>query len=193
MKRALVVFAKWPRLGRVKTRLAKDVGEARALEIYNGLLARTAAAAAQCAVDKYVYWDEIGQEVTPFSADIFNFVAQRGEGLGERMSNVFADLFALGYGAVVLVGSDIPKLNTQHFEQAFSCLNTVDIVFGPAIDGGYYLVAMRQLLLPLFVDKAWSTDKVLSQSILDIESAKQTFYLLEPLNDVDTAADLACG
>ncbi|HLO25494.1 MAG TPA: TIGR04282 family arsenosugar biosynthesis glycosyltransferase, partial [Geobacteraceae bacterium] len=117
---------------------------------------------------------------------------QRGADLGERMASAFAELFAMGYGRVAIIGTDLPDLPLEYVEEAFRRLanRKVDAVFGPAEDGGYYLIAMRKLHGGLFRDIPWSSGTVLARSLERAEEDGIRTALLPPWHDVDTAGDL---
>jgi rSAM/selenodomain-associated transferase 1 len=114
-------------------------------------------------------------------------VPQRGDTLGERMHNVFAHLFGLGYSNVVMVGSDVPSLPPMYVEQAFACLRDRRraAVIGPASDGGYYLIGLSTPLPELFVSIPWSTPEVLSATLSAAEKLRLSVALTTEWYDVD--------
>ena len=195
---ALIIFAKNPVLGKVKTRLARDIGDAAALEIYQRLLAHTAK---ECrplleTVDIFLYFsDEVPLLLSGFPPQDFRYRQQRGADLGQRMANAFADVFSAGYAQAVIIGTDCFELQTSHLLAAFAEIADAknDFVIGPALDGGYYLLAMRQLFAPIFVDKTWSSPTVLRNTVADILAQKLTIAYLPTLRDVDTVEDLPAG
>ncbi|HZH37785.1 MAG TPA: TIGR04282 family arsenosugar biosynthesis glycosyltransferase [Flavisolibacter sp.] len=190
MKQALIIFARKPEKGKVKTRLAAQIGEEQALTVYIRLLEHTRAVASAYPCDKYVF-------LTDEVADVFwkdFYVERQADGdLGERMSAAFQLLFDKGYQQVVIIGSDCPVFSINHLNEAFAALYDVDVVIGPATDGGYYLLGMKLLYSELFLNKTWSTDRVLRDTIYSINELQLTFQQLEPLTDVDEATDLPEG
>lgn len=98
-------------------------------------------------------------------------------------------LFMKKYDKICIIGSDCMSLTTSLIEEAFSRLDGYDTVIGPSVDGGYYLLGIKQLFPQLFTKKEWSTDKVFSSTFSDIEQLGLTCYLLPSLPDIDTAAD----
>ena len=114
-------------------------------------------------------------------------MAQGTGDIGQRMSRAFQNL---GRGPIVLIGGDIPGVNPLHIQKAFEELKRSDIVFGPANDGGFWLVGMRQVRCPqnLFQNVRWSTEFALSDTLANIPEAKVGF--VDTMSDVDTAADL---
>jgi rSAM/selenodomain-associated transferase 1 len=186
---ALVILVKNPMLGKVKTRLAKTIGDAAALEAYRHMLSHARATALQVDCHRWVYYsDFVDADDDWTSPDFFKALQAPGD-IGAKMAGAIADVLALGYARVVLVGSDLLDLQAQHLVQAFKALAHYDIVLGPAEDGGYYLVGMKAPEPSLFQDKIWSTDTVLSSTLDDIRRLKKTVHLLTPISDIDTAQD----
>lgn len=184
----LTVFLKNNVPGKVKTRIAKDVGDERASEIYERLVAYTHRVATSIPVEKYVYFSEYLDDMV-WSPELWTKRVQHGADLGLRMQNAFRGVFTK-HKKVVLIGSDCPQLKSQHIIQAYALLKKNDIVLGPSYDGGYYLVAMRKDATSIFEDMEWSHEHVLSHTI---ERAKQggfTYTLLEKLHDVDYWTDV---
>ncbi len=188
-KKAIIVFVKNPEPGKVKTRLAKDIGDAAAVEVYRQLLQHTHTVLLPIAADKFIFYaDEINRldlwETTSFYKQL-----QQGNDLGERMLHAFTFLFDLGYKQVVIIGSDCPQLASHHLNKAFELLETDDVCIGPVDDGGYYLLGLRAVHPPFFSNKAWSTDTVYSSTIHDAAEAGLTVASTEQLRDVDTLKD----
>jgi|AntRauTorcE11898_2_1112593.scaffolds.fasta_scaffold12802_3 rSAM/selenodomain-associated transferase 1 len=192
MDNALIIFVKNPQPGKVKTRLAKTVGDERALEVYNELMEITAREVSKVSnADCFVFYSNFLPEDDNIWKDEYVIKEiQEGEGLGERMNNAFSHLFEQGYKRVAIIGSDLPELTQELIEQAFSELEEVDVVLGPAKDGGYYLLAMKKLFPQLFEDKSWSTDAVFDDTIDDLISMNKIWHELPILNDIDTEEDL---
>lgn len=187
MQNALIIFARNPELGKVKTRLAAQIGAAPALAIYLKLLQHTRLIALQAACEKYVFTTE------PLQDDFwqgFNLKNQGSGDLGEKMMCAFEYLFNKGHQKAVIIGSDCPGLSTQHIENAFDALDSNDVVIGPAHDGGYYLLGMKKLHLPIFQNKRWSTTAVFDETVTTLKMLGLSFHLLEVLTDVDVAEDL---
>ncbi|GAB3587040.1 TIGR04282 family arsenosugar biosynthesis glycosyltransferase [Hymenobacter daeguensis] len=191
----LLVFARVPALGRVKTRLAAGVGEARALATYHELLAITHQAIVAAAVPATVWLaDAATAHPTAEEARHWPDLAARCQpagDLGTRMAAAFAAAFAAGAERVAIIGTDCPGLEAAHLREAFVQLEAHDVVLGPATDGGYYLLGLRQLRPELFQHKAWSTGSVLADTLADARRLGLRVALLPELRDVDTAEDLA--
>jgi len=186
----LMVFAKNPELGKVKTRLAKTVGDKKALEVYLKLLEHTYSIADKTFADKAVFYSNRIEEFDILDYYKFPKFLQKGNDLGERMDRAFGEAFAQHYQKVVIIGSDCYELNEEIIEDAFKLLNDHNVVLGPALDGGYYLLGMDRHYSHLFRDKKWSTSDVLLDTILDVKKLKLSYTLLPTLSDVDEEKDL---
>lgn len=195
MSKALIIFAKRPSPGRVKTRLAPHLGPEDAAELYRCMLLDILAKTGHMTdVDKFLFYEQGAGAAEYFTETVSGgFICpQVGEGMGERLETAFDHVFRLGYGEVAVIGTDSPDLPVSFVERAFDLLRfpDVDAVFGPAVDGGYYLVAMARLHRELFRDIPWSTGKVLQRSLSKAAGAGVATALLPLWHDVDTAADL---
>ncbi|MCM2359171.1 MAG: TIGR04282 family arsenosugar biosynthesis glycosyltransferase [Geobacteraceae bacterium] len=195
LKKALIIFAKRPVPRRVKTRLTPPLSPEEAAALYRCMLLDVLAKVATLAgVAKHIFY-EPEEHAAAFFAQIAPGMArapQRGEDLGERMANAFGELLAMGYGQVAIIGTDLPDLPLTYVEEAFGRLATdgIDALFGPSEDGGYYLLAMRELHDGLFRDVPWSSGEVLAKSLERAKQAGARVSLLPTWHDVDTADDL---
>ncbi len=186
----LMVFVRNARIGKVKRRLAKKIGDEEALEIYVRLLQYTAEVCGSANAEKAVFYSEYIDESDEFSVSEFQKFLQLGEDLGERMKNSFVKGFGRGYEKIIIVGSDCMELTTEIIDEAFVSLDKNDVVIGPAKDGGYYLLGMRKLYPEFFRNKVWSTSNVFLYTLLDIQKMSLKFHALPMLNDVDEESDL---
>lgn len=186
---AIILFIRNPVLGKVKTRLAKSIGDENALQIYKVLVTHTRQVTGDLLCDKYVYYSETITD-DEWDSGIFKKKLQKGADLGEKMANAFRELFAEGYQKLLLIGSDCHELNTGVLQNAFDSLDDSDLVVGPAVDGGYYLMGMKAPHKELFQGIEWSTEKVFQQTISAIQQKKLSAAILPLLNDVDGIEDL---
>jgi len=184
----LMTFTRNPELGKVKTRLAKGIGEKAALEVYIKLLEHTESVLQKINTDKCVWYSVSVRQNDIWPDDLYQKKAQFGNDLGERMLNAFKDAFQQNYEKVIIIGSDLYDLKPKHIEEAIEALNRNDIVLGPAQDGGYYLLGMNTLHKAAFAPKNWGTETVLADTLKDLEN--QNIHLLQTLNDIDHAEDL---
>lgn len=182
MKGTLIVFARAPRLGGVKRRLAAGIGRRAALRFHRintesliRLLGSDRRWRTMLAVTPEVWrWPTYPPRVT-----------QRGHDLGARMANA---LGAAPPGPAILVGSDIPGITAEGIARAFRALGAADAVFGPARDGGYWLVGVRDkgLLRGLFRNVRWSSEHALADTIANLPAGRR-HALVDMLEDVDDA------
>jgi uncharacterized protein len=191
---ALVVFAKAPRAGAVKTRLCPPLSPAAAARLYRCFLLDT--------LDQVRAVDGITPVIAyaPRRARAFfaaaqprtRLLPQTGSDLGARMANAFARLFARGFEAVVIVGADSPTLPPGRLRAAIRALaaDATDGVIGPSEDGGYYLIGLRAPCPELFVGVPWGTDRVLDDTRRKAERARRRLRSLPGWYDVDTLDDL---
>lgn len=188
-KEALIIFARNPRRGQVKTRLAASMGEDRALEIYRKLIQHTSSVTGMLPLDKFVFYSGEPCEKDAWDPDLFIKEAQQGKNLGERMCNALKLLFREGYQKLVLIGTDCPDINETILLNAFHALAEFDVAIGPAEDGGYYLIGMNTIHEELFDDISWSSSRVLGQTLSKLHSKGLSSFLLPRLRDVDDECD----
>ncbi|MDH5749079.1 MAG: TIGR04282 family arsenosugar biosynthesis glycosyltransferase [Rhodospirillales bacterium] len=196
----LVIFAKEPRLGRVKRRLAVDVGLVRAWGFYRRTLRRVIARLGKdrrwrcwlaVTPDRAVYasgiWFPGGRIFGPKPRGL---VIGQGPGdLGRRMGAVFK---SLPPGPAVIVGTDIPGITAAHIAAAFRALGNHDAVFGPAADGGYWLVGLKRSprVAEIFAGVRWSTEHALADTLANLPQDFRV-AMLDTLEDVDDGGALA--
>jgi uncharacterized protein len=203
-RNALIVFLKNPTAGHVKTRLAAGIGNEKALWIYLELVRSTADAVKNLAgatvflyfneaLPAYASVEEHQARVAAFSSgDGCTVAVQTGGNLGERMLNAFTEVKDQGFDKICIIGTDCPEISTALLEEAFRELDSRDLVIGPAMDGGYYLLGMKQVHDTLFKGKNWSTSTVLTSTMGDADNAGLSVALLRQLRDLDDSDDLAC-
>lgn len=190
-KKAIIIFVRSPELGKVKTRLAREIGDEKALEVYRELLRITHAIMVQCNADKFIFYTDGLKEKDMWEEHLFQKRGQAEGDLGYKMMSSFDELFQLGYSKVLITGSDCPGLTVQILDEAFNKLDSADAVIGPATDGGYYLLGLKHLLPGIFENKPWSTDKVLAATLTELQQYGKRFVLLQQLTDIDTLQDLS--
>ena len=188
MRRRLIVFLKPPVLGRVKTRLAGEIGDEMALSAYRAMV------------------DDLVENLVPGSWENIFYVAgeasglsfhdtirkQSGGDLGAKMQSALSEAFSDGMDQAVLIGSDIPQINSCLIEQYFTKLENHPMVVGPTEDGGYYLIGFQGGvdMAPVFQDILWSTDTVLRQTLERADESGLLVYQGRKLRDIDFLADL---
>lgn len=184
----LIIFTRNPEWGKVKTRLAKSIGNDKALELYIELLKHTKRVTEQIACEKIVYYSENINFKDFWDAHTYEKALQSGDDLGKRMANAFLDGFTKGYKRIIIIGSDLYELKAKILVEAFESLNSNDAVIGPAKDGGYYLLGMKEFIPSVFENKNWGTDSVFKATIENVTDKK--VFLTQELNDIDVVEDV---
>lgn len=184
----IMVFVRNPELGRVKTRLAKSIGDQAALETYKILSKHTSKIISEIDSDQLIFYSDKIQDNDVWTATNCKKQIQTKGDLGQKMLAAFQYGFSLGYQKILIIGSDLYSLRPKHIESAFEQLENYDVVIGPALDGGYYLLGLNFIIPKIFKQKQWSTSSVLKETLSDLKEFNVN--LLEPLNDIDTYEDL---
>jgi rSAM/selenodomain-associated transferase 1 len=190
-----VVFVRHPVPGRVKTRLARALGDEAACELYRARVADCIAAVRASGLPLFLFHDGLDAAALPpeWTGAADSVFSQEGDSLGERMSAAFQRSFAAGAEGVILTGSDIPGIDAELLQSALVAIEDHDAVFAPALDGGYCLVASRRgrFSSGIFADIPWSTPRVLDMTVAACAVHGVSYRLLEPRQDIDTVDDLA--
>jgi len=192
---ALLIFARHPEPGRVKTRLMPALGATGAAAVYRQMAshvvqqARTLAQQRPLAITVWFTGGSAGQ-MAAWLGDDLTYRPQPAGDLGQRLATATAETFAQGHSAVVTIGSDCPALDSARLGASLQALATHDVVLGPATDGGYYLIGLRQSAPALFANIAWSTAAVCAQTQAAARQLGLDVALLPPLADVDRPEDL---
>jgi len=193
----ILIFVRAPEAGRVKTRLAAEIGADAALRVYRRLaehaVAEARAVSAGVALRIHFTPRDAGDAVRRWLGGGAEYVAQAGGDLGARMHAAFEAAFAAGHSRVVIIGSDLPGLTAELLRDAFHQLDDHPAVLGPARDGGYYLLGLRQMVPQVFRGIAWSTGEVFAATAERLATLGITPALLPEMADVDVAADLPDG
>ena len=189
---AVILFARDPVEGEVKTRLSSLLDPPTILNLYRHFLRDSIEKVCSIAgADHFIgiasdpktnYFDEVSRN------HAVRLFVQKGGNLGERMRRAFEDRFKDGYGRVVIIGSDSPTLPIAYIEQALQ--SEKDVVIGPSTDGGYYLIGMRGKVTDIFERVPWGTDCVLSETLKALKDQRAEAELLPVWYDVDLPEDL---
>ncbi len=186
-KKLIIVFVKNSLKGKVKTRLAKVIGDEKALKVYDHLLGITESAIAPLKMEKWIYYSDFCVDDQFESTKKY---LQKGTDLGQRMKHAFEEGFEQDFEQIVLIGSDLPDISAEILQKSFKALNTNDCVFGKAEDGGYYLIGLSKINSSIFENKPWSQSELLNVTLQELKEQKAQVALLESLNDIDTYEDL---
>lgn len=191
----IAVFAREPLLGQVKSRLASEIGAAAALAVYRAMLARLGRLLNRRSIAEWDLWVTSNCSHKDFVSlcNKTNIHLQDGRDLGARMDGAIQQtLLKASVENVILVGTDCPALTEDYLDQALLALESgVDVVLGPAEDGGYVLVGMRRALPVVFEDIPWGTDQVMHRTVEALRASGLSYKLLDTLWDVDRPEDLA--
>jgi len=193
MKDSIIIFAKEPKGGNVKTRLQEYLGKNLCVNLYKALLRDTLDITKRVACEhKILAYDSNGKNPRYLKkiAPRYTFYKQKGDGLGERMYNAFRFAKDSGASKMVIVGSDSPTLPASSIEKAFDLLSYADAVLGPSLDGGYYLIGMKSPCAGLFKGITWSSPTVLKDTIKNAQKLKKRVALLDKRYDIDDVRDL---
>lgn len=204
MENALIIFLKYPEPGKVKTRLAKALGDEKACAVYKSLaenVIKNIFTKNPGTYDVHIFFTpadretEIKDWLKPILDDNqgikTQFRTQEGSNLGKRMSNAFKEILQeKGCKKCIIIGTDCPEIDATLVENAFDILKEKNVVIGPCKDGGYYLLGMSIPASDLFVDIDWSTDRVFEQTMEKIQKNKLSCSILKTLIDIDTPEDL---
>jgi uncharacterized protein len=190
MNQAILIFVKNLNYGKVKTRLAATIGNDQAMTVYQHLLQHTRTITELLPVTKIVCYAEFVEQDDSWNNNIYRKQLQQGEDLGARMQHAFETAFDDENSQVAIIGSDCLQITASHIMEAFTGLNKHDIVIGPATDGGYYLLAMKQMHRSLFKNISWSSKEVFRQTLAICNLQQLSVYLLPELTDIDTENDL---
>jgi rSAM/selenodomain-associated transferase 1 len=194
----LLVFARVPELGRVKTRLAASIGEERALAVYGAMLQDVLTSIGDSTADTEIeiLWAPTESADGETLASAFpgrTLAMQTGERLGDRLAMAFSERFFFQRTAkIVAIGVDDPLLPRALIDRAFLLLDSCDWVIGPAADGGYYLIGCRGEAFDtaIFRDVEWGTASVFGTTIERIAKWNSTVAILPERRDIDEVEDL---
>lgn len=190
---ALILFVKAPRMRQVKTRLQPQLSPEQSLLLYRAMVEDMVSQLKDVGFcDLKIFFtpaDAIG-EIKSWLGNQFEYFPQRGDDLGAKMYHAIAGMLHQNYPKAVLIGSDIPTLDSTTVVRALTTLDEYDVVIGPCKDGGYFLIGMKQPHAELFQGVAWSTNLVLQQTFQHAQTAKLEIMQLEHQSDIDNYADV---
>ncbi len=193
-REVILVFARAPVAGQVKTRLTPNLDAGWIVDLYKCFVMDTLNTLSQAGLPVRLCYDppDSGGIMRDWLGNGITCQAQDGKDLGEKMANAFASAFASGIDRAILVGTDTPDLPATIFTNAFSALADHDAVIGPALDGGYYLISFRSDTFrpSIFKDIAWSTASVYANTLARLTECHALVHRLPTWRDIDSLADL---
>jgi len=193
MSTCLIIFAKSPIPGKVKTRLTPHITPTKAAELYEAFIADTISTALKLECERItvayspIYAEMTFQRLCGLSV---GYLPQKGHNLGERMKNAFKHSFDKGFKRTVIIGTDSPTIPLSYIRKAFDVLKEVSVTIGPTLDGGYYLIGLSEQNDAIFDGVDWSTSNVFSQTLARIKTSNKKLCILPPWYDVDTPDSL---
>lgn len=194
MKRCLIIFAKEPQKGRVKTRLKGCLSETQCTNLYKAFLKDTITLSKSIRCDLKVLAYDLNCKSPNYLKKIagsFRFYKQKGRDLGQRMHNAFKSIKGNSDLKSVIIGSDSPTLPVSFIEKAFRKLDKNDLVLGPTLDGGYYLIGLKKPCIEIFKGIKWSSSQVLKDTVRNAKKLSKEISILKPWYDVDSPGDIA--
>jgi len=194
MKNLFGLLAKYPETGKVKTRLARQIGKEGAAGIYRVIaerIFRNTSPDKDSDFGRMLFYSPPGDKGRFESwVPCVELLPQRGRDVGEIMANALKDLFDRGASSAVITGVDIPDLNRTIISDAFLELEHADVVIGPAEDGGYYLIGMKAEYPAIFQGISWSTGDVFDETVRTIKRMGLSYSTVKTLSDVDRIEDI---
>jgi uncharacterized protein len=189
----VITFCKYPVEGKVKTRIAKTIGNEFAVKIYKIFAEHTFRELLKTnTIVPYLFFTEKNdrEKIQKWTGSKFLLELQEGNDLGDRMYNACKKVIDKGSKKTVIIGTDIPDISSEIIRKAVKALDNSDVVIGPSNDGGYYLLGMKKLHRALFSGIEWSSESVLSLTVEKLNILNLSYSMLPELIDVDTEDDL---
>lgn len=195
MNDAVIVFARLPQKGKVKTRLAKTLGEDFALGFYKicaEYVLNECRKISSSQTSIYIFHPDENDVILikKWAGNDFRFLPQRGNDIGQKMLNAFKEVFNKGVKRAILIGTDIPAISSSIISEAFTLLNQNEVVIGPAEDGGYYLLGMKKIYEFMFEKIEWGSDKVLASTLDILVNNNIKREIVTELIDIDNEENL---
>lgn len=194
-KKALIIFTRYPEIGKTKTRLIPAIGAKKSANLQRLMTENTLSSIERLTniidVEVNIYFSGGNKKLMQeWLGDKYNFYPQIEEDLGEKMYSAFKDNFGRKNEQVIIIGIDCLDLNIDILQEAFIALNNYDLVIGEAFDGGYYLLGLNSLEKSLFDNIKWGTNQVFFETMSRAEKLNYITYQLPILRDIDRAEDL---
>ena len=192
MANALILFAVIPPAEKSKTKLMPFLSAEECKTLYNCFVKDVYQKSIISGADIYVFFSPRDKKAVFQSllGEDAVFLPQHGDDLGQRMKNAFGAVLRMGYDKVVLMGTDIPHIHTETIRNAFDSLNVRDIVIHPALDGGYYLIGMKQEHDSIWNIKRYGTNTVMYDTLQHIKAENLSIAVGQMYYDIDCKEDL---
>lgn len=192
MKEAIILFTRVPVPGKTKTRLQEIFSPNECARLHTCFLMDIKNCYERSGKDCFVFYAPEGKAERLFSilGEEVSYFVQQGETLGDRMYNGISKVLEMGYQACVLIGSDIPEIQPLDLQEAFEVLKSKDVVFGPTLDYGYYLVGMKKAHKAVFERQTYGYGSVLQNTVAAVKAAQLTYGLIRARRDIDESEDV---
>ena len=192
--KAVIVFARLPIEGKVKSRLAKDIGDRYAAELYRVCAEHLFSEVLKLkkhSIDFFLFYSDKNKidNVKKWAGNEFYFCSQISGDLGKKMQHAFQLIFERGYSKIIIVGTDVPDINSGLLINAFDDLDNNDFVIGPSDDGGYYLLGTKSLQEDLFMEIEWGSETVFNDTLKRLKCKNTSIKILRKMIDIDTKKD----
>jgi len=190
----IIIFAKAPIKGHVKTRLAKNISGSDIVNLYRQFVLDLLIKTEKTGLPVKIFYDPPGAQplMTDWLGNRHDFFSQNGPDLGQKMANAFLNMFKQGIGRAILIGTDFPDLPDRILTDAMLRLENHGAVIGPTVDGGYYLIGFREdsFLPSVFTDIPWGTPDVYKKTMSILKASGTVVYPLPKWRDIDDYDDL---
>ena len=192
MDKALILFANIPAEEKTKNRMMPFLSVEECTSLYNSFLKDVYGKAGAAGADVYVFFTprDRKSEFRTILGEEAVLLPQHGEGLGQKMKNAIGAILRMGYGKVVLMGTDIPHIHTETIKNAFDNLDQKDIVIHPALDGGYYLIGMKREYDSIWNIRRYGTNTVMYDTLQHMKEENLSTSVGQMYYDIDSDADL---
>lgn len=192
--KALIIFSRLPIGNETKTRLSPLLTEKEREDLHVSLWKDIFNSVDEIndTIDIFLYWTGNGdiKNYKSLIPNSFKLCKQHGENLGKRMLNAINELFFNGYKQIVIIGADIPTVSADDIKNAFNALENFDVVLGPSLDGGYWLIGMKNVIPEIFYINTWGNKNVLNATLKVMNEIGISYSIINKLLDIDTPEDI---
>lgn len=192
MNEAIIIFTRVPIKGKTKTRLEGFLTKEGCRDIHISFLKDIKETCKKIKRDIFIFYTPEGNKniLEDILGDLGEYYVQLGKDLGEKMFNAISCILDKGYNSCILIGTDIPEIKKSHLESAFKSLEKSDVVIGPTVDKGYYLIGMKNSNKAIFENQTYGKGNVFSNTVGKIRKQNLTYSIMETCLDIDEEEDI---
>ena len=194
MNNNILLFVKYPKNGRVKTRLAKSIGDTAAVSMYKSFVEDILSSLKGINAHIWICYhpENTRDDMAVWLGSRYDYVLQKGENLGKRIQHCFNISINNGFDKTIVLASDIPEISEKIINKAFEMLENNDTVIGPTYDGGYYLIGFNKKYYTskIFDEISWGNSSVFEETLEKIVAYKLRYSVLDKIDDMDTIDDI---